>query len=311
MSNKKQSFNLTNLSNKLEELKNIEPSNEEILFEPQNCSTSSSSYLTELSESNDFLTNESSQNLKQFIIQETSEYFLTQFSISNNFISNLKKIGKNTPSSYYSKLLSKSILIHQKKKINKINNIFIFDWDDTLLCTSALSPNGYFDEDIEVSTSKMEKIEKIEKLVKYILLKAINKGDTYIISNSELDWINYSCQRFFPTVFELFKKIKVISARDLYEETYPNEYTIWKTKAFNEIINNYELNLPTNLVVFGDSLEEIEAGFDLLSKFPNGFLKAIKFREYPLISDLIKQLSIVSEKFEIFYSSCKNFTINL
>ena len=64
-------------------------------------------------------------------------------------------------------------------------------------------------------------------------------------------------------------------------------------------------------MIFGDSIEDMEAGYDLISKFPNGFLKAIKFMEYPLISDLIKQLSVVLEKFEIFYSYGKNFTFNV
>ena len=292
-----------NLSSKFEEQKNIEQVNEDILFEPRNCSTSSSSNLTESSELNDILSNESSKNLTKSEIQDSS-----LFQISNNFISNLKKLGKSTRSSFYNKLLSKNIMNKPQKNYN---NIFIFDWDDTLLCTSVLSPNGYFDEDIEISPTKMEKIEKMEKLVKNILLKAINKGDTYIISNSGLDWIYYSCQRFFPNLFELFEKVKVISARDVYEEIYPNEYKKWKIKSFNEIIKNYEVKLPTNLIIFGDSTEEVEAGYDLMSKFPNGFLKIIKFREYPLISDLIKQLTLVTEKFEIFYSSCKNFTVNV
>ena len=157
-----------NLSSKFEEQKNIEQVNEDILFEPRNCSTSSSSNLTESSELNDILSNESSKNLTKSEIQDSS-----LFQISNNFISNLKKLGKSTRSSYYNKLLSKNIMNKPQKNYN---NIFIFDWDDTLLCTSVLSPNGYFDEDIEISPTKMEKIEKMEKLVKNILLKAINKG---------------------------------------------------------------------------------------------------------------------------------------
>ncbi len=133
----------------------------------------------------------------------------------------------------------------------------------------------------------MEKIEKMEKLIKNILLKAIEKGDTYIITNSEFVWIYYSCERFYPSIYELLNKMKLISARDLYEEKYPNDSKIWKIKAFNTIIKDYSLNLPTNIICFGDSPDKVEAGYDLASKFPNGFLKAIKFREYPLIIDLI------------------------
>ena len=69
--------------------------------------------------------------------------------------------------------------------------------------------------------------------------------------------------------------------------------------------------MPTNIIIVGDSSEDIEAGYNLISNFPNGFLKVIKFMEYPLISDIIKQLVLVLEKFHIFYSLCKNCTINV
>jgi len=157
------------------------------------------------------------------------------FSPQTSFISKLNKIGKNTRSSYYNKLVNKNLL---NSKPKKINNIFIFDWDDTLLCTSVLSPNGYFDDDFEIPEATLKKIKTLEIHVKNILVKALEKGDTYIITNSELDWIEYSCQRFFPNVYELIKKIKIISARDLYEKKYPHDYKIWKVKVFNDIIAN-------------------------------------------------------------------------
>lgn len=228
--------------------------------------------------------------------------------VSKSFILKLQTLGRNTHSSYLSKLICKNLFNRKEKKFN---NIFIFDWDDTLFCTSVLSPNGYFDESIEISDKTLERIEKLEIYVNSLLSKALEKGDTYIITNSELAWIDYSCQRFFPSVYELIDKIKIISARDLYEEKYPNDYKIWKIKAFNDIVKNYALHLPTNIMSFGDSSYEIDAAFDMISNFKNGFIKAIKFKEYPLISDIINQLIILLEKFDILYQTCRNFTINI
>ena len=279
--------------------------NEEDGFEPQNFSSSST---LNLNESNDIDKGISQEFLKNKENTNSLNSSIIKSPIQNIFLNNLIKKGKNPNSSYFIKLISKNLLNQPRKKFN---NIFIFDWDDTLLCTSVLSPNGYFDEDREISTSTLERISKLEKYVKQILLKAVEKGDTYIISNSELGWIKYSCQRFFSQVYELLNKIKVISARDLYEEKYPNEFKMWKIKAFNDIINNYSLNLPTNIIIFGDSSEDIEAGYNLKSKFRNGFLKFIKFMEYPLISDIKNQLVLLIEKFDIFYSSCKNCMFNL
>ena len=291
-------FDKKNLSENIEKPKQIEEDKSQDLYETQSTSTSLTSSSTDI---NDRLADLPINNL------ENLEYKIL-FSPPPSFISKLNKMGKNARSSYYNKLVNKNLL---NSKPKKINNIFIFDWDDTLLCTSVLSPNGYFDDDFEIPEATLKKIKTLEIHVKNILLKALEKGDTYIVTNSELDWIEYSCQRFFPNVYELLKKIKIISARDLYEEKHPSDYKIWKVKAFNDIIKNYSLNLPTNIMSFGDSSYEIDAAFDMASKFSNGFIKAIKFKEYPLISDIISQLILISEKFEKFYSSCKNCIINI
>ena len=280
---------------------NKENSQKQDIYDRQSISTSSLSFssIDTNERLSDLSTNNLGKNRKKSILFHPN-------SISNNIISKLSKIGKNTRSSYFNKLMSKNLFNLKQKKYN---NIFIFDWDDTLLCTSVLSPKGYFDDDIEISEKNLEKIKKLEIYVKTVLSKAIEKGDTYIITNSELEWIDYSCQRFFPSVYEIIKKIKIISARDLYEEKYPNDYKLWKIKAFNDIIKNYSLLLPTNIMSFGDSSYEIDAAFDIVTKFNYGFIKAIKFKEYPLISDIISQLMKVLEKFENYYKVCKNCTI--
>jgi hypothetical protein len=279
-------------------------------LESYNWSTSLSYCSYESNGSNElcdsFSNDESNKNLELYPIQIYHSIF--KKSLSKTFFSKFIEIRNNSRSSYFHKLISKNLLIRPQKKIN---NIFIFDWDDTLLCTSVLSPNGYFDDDREILPSVMEKIEKMEKLVKSILLQSINKGDVYIITNSQLAWIYYSCQRFYPIIYKLLPKIKLMSARDLYEKKYPNDSKIWKLKTFNDIVKNYSLYLPTNIICLGDSSDEIDAANDLVSKFPNGYIKAIKFREFPLISDLIKQLTSVINKFEKIYSSCKNITINI
>jgi len=233
-------------------------------------------------------------------------------SFSANFVLNFTKIKRETRGSYFNKLINKGILnISNEKKKFKFNNIFIFDWDDTLLCTTVLTPCGYFDDNMIVLPSKMEKIQKLEISVKKLLNITINKGDTYIITNSEHGWVEYSCKRFFPDTFDLLSKIKIISARELYEKKFPKDSKTWKTRAFKDIIQKYELNLPTNIICMGDSKCEIEAAHSLAEKFPNGYIKAIKFREFPKIDELINQLNLILDKFNFIYSACKNWTITV
>jgi hypothetical protein len=162
-----------------------------------------------------------------------------------------------------------------------------------------------------VLPSRMEKIKKLEISVKKLLTLTIEKGDTYIITNSEPGWVEYSCKRFFPNVYDLLSKIKIISARGLYEKKYPNNYKSWKNFAFNDIIKKYEKNLLTNIICMGDSTYEMEAAHGLANKFPNGFIKAIKFKELPKIDELISQLNLILDKFDYIYSACKNWTITI
>jgi hypothetical protein len=270
-------------------------------YEFHNSSTSSSS----MSENEE---NISTEEFKNEAKVQSKPLIIPKISLQKNFVSKLMKKGKNSYSSYLNKLINKNLLISTPKKIN---NIFIFDWDDTLFCTSVLSPNGYFDSEREILPSQLKRIEKLEIFVECILVKSLEKGDTYIISNSEAAWIKYSCEIFFPNVYKLLNKIKIISGRDLYEDKFPQDYKTWKIKAFNNILKNYSLNLPTNIMTFGDSSYDIDASYDLVKKFPNGFIKAIKFQEFPLIQDLIKQLIFVLDNFNIYYSACKNWTINI
>jgi len=224
---------------------------------------------------------------------------------------NFEKIGKETRS-YFNKLYSKGYLtLNREKTQYKVNKIFIFDWDDTLLCTSMISPGGYFDDNLIILPNKLEKIKTLETIVKKLLTITTEKGDTFIITNSEPGWVEYSCKRFFPNVLDLLSKIKIISARGLYEKKFPNNYKTWKNMAFNDIIKNYELNLPSNIMCMGDSTYEMEAAHGLANKFPDGFIKAIKFKEFPKIEELISQLNLILDKFDFIYSACKNWTITI
>ena len=231
---------------------------------------------------------------------------------TEKFFVNFSKMHDDLRGAYFNKLLLKGFLnLESRDNIMKTNRIFIFDWDDTLLCTTVLSPGGYFDDSRVILPGKLKKIKHLESLVQKLLTNATEKGDTYIITNSEQGWVEYSCKRFFPNVYNLLSKIKIISARALYDKKYPNNYKTWKNMAFNDIIKNYDLCLPSNIICMGDSTYEMEAAQGLSNKFTNGFIKAIKFKELPKIDELISQLNLILDKFNFIYSACKNWTITI
>ena len=241
------------------------------------------------------------QKRKHSAPSETEKFFL-----------NFMKIERETRGAYFNKLLLKGFLnLESRDNIMKTNRIFIFDWDDTLLCTTVLSPGGYFDDSRVILPGKLKKIKHLESLVQKLLTNAMEKGDTYIITNSEQGWVEYSCKRFFPNVYNLLSKIKIISARALYDKKYPNNYKTWKNMAFNDIIKNYDLCLPSNIICMGDSTYEMEAAHGLANKFKDGYIKAIKFKELPKVDELISQLNLILDKFDFIYSACKNWTITI
>lgn len=69
---------------------------------------------------------------------------------TNDYELNFIKNGEDLRRSYIAKLIYKKIWPSETKEKNH-NSMIIFDWDDTLLCTSFLTPNGIFNEDLELT----------------------------------------------------------------------------------------------------------------------------------------------------------------
>ena len=202
----------------------------------------------------------------------------------------------------------------EKDKRKKLfNSIIIFDWDDTLLCTSILSKYGHFSEMNKYPINDLIQISLLEAFVMELLEKSIEKGDTFIITNSEKGWVEYSCKKFFPNLFPLLSKIQVISSREKYEKMHPYNFLMWKMEVCKYFAKdyNYNINLPTNIISIGDSFADIEAGRSLENKFKKCFIKTVKFVKFPGVKDLIEQLGLILDKFEHIISSCYNWNIKV
>jgi hypothetical protein len=215
----------------------------------------------------------------------------------------------NIRKSYYSKLIFKNVWIPgQKPKTH--NNLFIFDWDDTLLPTSFLSKEDIINnEDLPEEYTELFSI--LEKSVLKILNLSLKKGDVYIITNSSIGWVQFSAEKYYPKLKSIINKINIISARNEYEDSYPGEAKLWKQKAFLNLKNKINLNLATNIICVGDSIFELEAGKILASKINNSFIKTIKLKQNPCPEDLVKQLDLIGNKFNYIYSQIRNISIRI
>lgn len=220
------------------------------------------------------------------------------------------KNGEEIRNSYIAKLIYKNILITSKKPKDH-NNMIIFDWDDTLLCTSYITPNGVFNENTVVSNEDLEKLRRLEILVFEALSKSIDKGDTYIVTNAAPGWVEYSAKRFYPLVYKILYKVTIISARGLFERKFPLDSRKWKIETFLTLLNNIDVSLITNIICLGDSFIEMEAAHILGSHFEKAFVKTVKFRQSPHPEELMKQLVLINTQFDIIFSSIKNMAIKI
>ena len=212
--------------------------------------------------------------------------------------------------SYYTKLVLSEILTFQK--IPKVTNIFIFDWDDTLMCTSFVAPCGVLNIEDMKQNDKLN-MKNLDQLVSALLIKSMEKGEVFIITNAAYGWVEFSSKKLYPLTYNILKRIKIISARGMCEKKYPGDYRQWKTQAFIETMKESKINLlkTTNIISFGDSIIELEASHKLKDIFADGYIKTIKFKENPQPAELIKELKIINNQFDIILSNNRNLSIKV
>jgi hypothetical protein len=218
------------------------------------------------------------------------------------------KTADSLRTSYLTKLISVNLL---KPNFKKYNSVIIFDWDDTLLPTTFISPNGIFRETTYIEPIYLLKIKKLEEFVYKLLDLALSKSDTYIITNAAPGWVQYSAKQFYPSVLPLLKRTHIISARGEFEGKFPNDGRQWKIMAFLNILKRLDHNLVTNLICIGDSVNEMEAAYVLASQINKAVTKTVKFREGPSPEELNKQIRLVIQQFDYIYANPKGLTVKV
>ena len=235
----------------------------------------------------------------------------------NKSINNITTVNYNTKTKtpdeirfeFYSKLIYHRIWNPNQHKAKLTNTLIFFDWDDTLLFTSLL-----LNENNNFMSKELTHIKQLELKVIALLNKAICKGDTYIITNSQPGWVECTAKMFYPCLMDtVINKglVRIISARGMFERVFPNDIRMWKICAFEYILMNYNIDLLTNVVSIGDSFLEVEAGKTLAKALMFNVVKTVQFSCYDKIEELAFQVDLVCEKFEYIVNHAKNWTINV
>lgn len=107
----------------------------------------------------------------------------------------------------------------------------MFDWDDTLLCSSWLAQNGLrLDHPEVIPTATVKQLELLASSVIALLARARTYGKVMIITNAETGWVELSCKRFMPDVFPHLADLDIYSARSNFESVNPDSPSEWKVR---------------------------------------------------------------------------------
>lgn len=189
----------------------------------------------------------------------------------------------------------------------KSQHIFIFDWDDTLLCTSHLySRGGPWDSCLP--REAVRHLKDVQRAVKRLLERAAGFGPTFVITNAREGWVQFSAAYWMPEVLDVLQKqnVRIISARANHEPQHPGDIGQWKVEAFLEVQRELNSQIVTALYSFGDSTFEMDAVHVMGREFSHSLVKTCKFIEDPSPKDLLMQLELVDEWFERIVFSGKS-----
>lgn len=209
--------------------------------------------------------------------------------------------------SFLRKLSYEKVWVPKAQRPPKHQTVIIFDWDDTLLCTSFLNLR----QDQPLPAVVDRHLRGIESAGRRLLELAGRMGHCFIITNAMTGWVEYSAAKYVPDLLPVLQKVRVISARGRYEAQFPGEVSKWKIQAFLEVQRQLDSQIITNLISLGDSNFEMDAVHVMGKEFAQALIKTIKFRENPSPEELLKQLELVAQKFERIVENARNLKIGL
>jgi hypothetical protein len=198
--------------------------------------------------------------------------------------------------------------------------VTIFDWDDTLLCTSFLQANEAKLEGVPAGMRCY--ISTLGGRVRKLLELSMAAGHVFIITNASQGWVEESAARYLPEVEPLLPLVSIVSAR-AFEAQFPGEMHLWKRAAFLDLQNKFDMQPVKSLIILGDSEFEMEAAHALgraLSVAPADsikttmetgcvLVKAVKFRSRPSPQMLGKELDLVAQKYPKILASKRSLNI--
>lgn len=208
---------------------------------------------------------------------------------------------------FLQKLSYEGVWVPKPQRPPRHQTVIIFDWDDTLLCTSFLQDLQF----TQLPEPVLRCLKEIENAVINLLSLALSLGHTFIITNAVKGWVEYSAAKHIPAILPVLQRVRVVSARSRYEPFYPGDMAKWKAETFLEVQRQLDSQVVTNVVSLGDSYFEMDAALVMGRQFEQAMIKTVKFQEAPSPQELLKQQVLVCQEFEKIIGNARNLKVRV
>mmetsp|Transcript_116886 Transcript_116886/g.325737 ORF Transcript_116886/g.325737 Transcript_116886/m.325737 type:complete len:248 (-) Transcript_116886:32-775(-) len=203
--------------------------------------------------------------------------------------------------------------------------IIIFNWDDTLFCTSSfifedaqrlavlplfVAEYRHTERHLALPVSP-RLLQQMEETVCHLITEAVRMGPTFIVTNSSRRWVVTTAQVYLPGLLPLLEQVTIVSARTAYEKRFPQEIRRWKQEAFLKIARETGSQHCKDLLVIGNSDLEMRAADMVESMFTDWRIKVVKLRRRPSAQDLLMEHRLVLDNLAVFKESDRSLTITL
>lgn len=159
----------------------------------------------------------------------------------------------------------------------------------------------------------LDQLEELEESIIKVISRACTVGQVIIITNAEKGWVELSAKRFVPGVLPYLSKVKVLSARSTYENSFPGSPLDWKVQAFCVTVKDFLAVTPgvRSVISFGDSMHERDAVHKACSGVADVFTKSVKFVEKPTVEQLRREIELVCSCFDYISTYQSNLDLML
>ncbi|QKF93620.1 HAD-like superfamily protein [Fadolivirus algeromassiliense] len=197
--------------------------------------------------------------------------------------------------------------------MNKYKTLIILDWDDTLFPTSWIVKNNINLSDKKVQNQYIVYFSKLDMILYNMLTKLLKYGSVFIVTNAVIKWVHISSTILPNTQKLINNNIIILSARETFQNKYPDQMWMWKKLMFKQLIENYYNNYKfQNIVSVGDAEHEFNATVDLYNEHSivkNRLLKTIRFVRDPSFESLIDQLEVLDKSIHNIIINIKHYDL--